>query len=95
MRTARGARPRLAGGDDVVLRQVWEGVEDGACDALLETPPLALARLRPHGGVRGFFTPAELWNVIQQGGEYDIRGFGLRVGMLGWYPTVYAAKPAQ
>jgi hypothetical protein len=32
------------------------------------------------------FTAAELWNNIEIGKSYTVKGYGLRIPILGWYP---------
>jgi hypothetical protein len=34
------------------------------------------------------FTAAELWNNIEIGKSYTVKGYGLRVPILGWYPRI-------
>lgn len=35
------------------------------------------------------FTAAELWSNIEVGKTYTVRGYGLRIPFLGWYPIIY------
>jgi hypothetical protein len=34
------------------------------------------------------FTAPELWNSLEVGKTYTVKGYGLRVPFLGWYPTI-------
>jgi hypothetical protein len=34
------------------------------------------------------FTSAELWNRLEVGKTYTVKGYGLRVPFLGWYPDI-------
>lgn len=41
---------------------------------------------------RGDFNEADDWANLQAGKTYTIRGYGIRVPALSWYPTVYEFK---
>ncbi len=42
----------------------------------------------------GDFNKAEDYNVMNKGEKYKVKGFGFRVDMLGWYPSIYNVQPA-
>ena len=42
----------------------------------------------------GDFNKAEDYNLMDKGSTYKVKGFGFRVDMLGWYPTIYNIQKA-
>lgn len=40
----------------------------------------------------GFYKAAELWNTLTPGTTYEVKAYGMRVGILGMFPNIYEAK---
>jgi hypothetical protein len=40
----------------------------------------------------GDFNKAEDYNMIEKGGNYKVKGNGLRVDWLGWFPMIYKIR---
>lgn len=38
------------------------------------------------------FTSAEVWSNLQDGKQYRVKGYGIRVPILGWFPNIIEAQ---
>ena len=41
---------------------------------------------------KGIFTRAEIWESLDSGKKYKVKGWGVRYGLLDMYPNIYSAK---
>jgi hypothetical protein len=40
------------------------------------------------------FTSAEVWASLEEGKKYRVKGYGIRVPILGWFPNITSVVPA-
>ena len=75
----------------ITVHRAYTGTHDGDTHYFIESTQEEIFEV-DSSILMWFFTPAEVWNEVLDGHQYRIRGFGMRVGALGWYPTVYAVQ---
>lgn len=77
----------------IAVHRTYTGVKVGNTHYFVETTDDTIYEVES-SMLWGFFEPAELWNRFAAGKRYTVRGFGMRVGVLGWYPTIVHAEEA-